>query len=57
LNAPPSIISAGPTAVAQIFWPDLKRLAAVTDPETGAAFAAGGVMPVEDGIPVLVTPK
>jgi CPA2 family monovalent cation:H+ antiporter-2 len=53
LTAPSLEISAGLTAMAQTFFPDLKRLAAVDDSETGAAFAAVGVTPVVDGGPVL----
>jgi CPA2 family monovalent cation:H+ antiporter-2 len=52
LTAPSLEVSAGLTPMAQAFFPNLKRLAAVADAETAAAFVAAGVMAVVDGGPV-----
>jgi CPA2 family monovalent cation:H+ antiporter-2 len=49
LTAPSLEISAGLTAMARTYFPDLKRFAAVTDAETSAVFAAAGMVPVVDG--------
>jgi Kef-type K+ transport system membrane component KefB len=52
LTAPSLEVSAQLTPMARTFFPNLKRLAAVPDAETGAGFAAAGLLPVIDSDPV-----
>ena len=48
LTAPTLGVSAQLTPVAEALFPDLKRIAAVPDTDTGAGFAAVGLLPVVD---------
>ena len=52
LTAPSLEIVAGLTPAARTFLPRLRRLAAVADSETGAAFAEAGLVPVVDDGPL-----
>lgn len=49
ITAPSLEVSTQLTPIARTFFPDLKRIAAVSDAEVGAGFAAAGLVPVIDG--------